>query len=89
VAHPRAAEALKIWTEIVLAEHWRNPVEMKRSFPDIGPVKVKSGNTVFVCNIRHNEFRLIIAVHFDRQRVYTLRFLTHPEYSRTPWKNEL
>jgi len=46
-------------------------------------------NTVYVCNIRHHEFRLIIAVHFDGQRVYTLRFMTHAEYSRTHWKNEL
>ena len=55
----------------------------------VDPVKVKSGHTVYVCNIRGNEFRLIIAVHFDRQRVFTSRFLTHPEYDRKQWKDEL
>jgi mRNA-degrading endonuclease HigB of HigAB toxin-antitoxin module len=66
-----------------------NPVEMKRSFPGVDPVKVKSGKTVHVCNIRRDEFRLVIAVHFDRARIYTLRFLTHAEYDRDQWKQEL
>jgi mRNA-degrading endonuclease HigB of HigAB toxin-antitoxin module len=34
-------------------------------------VKVKSGHTVYVFNIRRNEFRLVVAVHFNHQRVYT------------------
>ncbi|MCL4177564.1 MAG: type II toxin-antitoxin system HigB family toxin [Verrucomicrobia bacterium] len=38
---------------------------------------------------RHNGYRLIAAIHFDRQTAYTLRFLTHAEYSRERWKDEL
>ena len=45
---------------------WRNPVEMKRDFPSVDPAMVKSGHTVYVFNIRRNEFRLIAAVHFNR-----------------------
>jgi mRNA-degrading endonuclease HigB of HigAB toxin-antitoxin module len=33
--------------------------------------------------------RLIVAIHYDKQRVYTLRFLTHAEYSKNHWKKEL
>jgi mRNA interferase HigB len=87
--HPRAAEALDSWVDIVRHAQWKNPIEMKRSFPNIDPVKVKSGKTVYVCNIRRDEFRLVVAVHFDRARVYTLRFLTHAEYDRNQWKQEL
>jgi hypothetical protein len=32
---------------------------------------------------------LIVAIHFDRQMVYTLRFFTHAEYSKGRWKDEL
>jgi mRNA interferase HigB len=87
--HPRAAAALAAWVNTVAHAHWKNPVELKQSFTDIDPVKVKSGNTVYVCNIRGNEFRLIMAVHFNRDRVYVLRFLTHAEYDRQNWKQEL
>ena len=88
-AHPRAEEMLNEWIARVSAAEWRNPVEMKRDFPYVDPARVKSGNTVYIFNIRRNEFRLIAAVHFDRQRVFTLRFLTHAEYNLNQWKEEL
>ena len=52
---------------------------MKRSFPSVDPVKVKSGHTVYVFNIRQNEFHLVCAVHFRGRRVYTLRLFTYKE----------
>jgi len=73
----------------VSAAEWRNPVDMKRDFPTVDPVMVKSGETVYVFNIRRNEFRLIAAIHFNRQVVFTLRFFTHAEYDRRNWKDEL
>ena len=33
--------------------------------------------------------RLIGAAHFNRQIVYTLRFMTHAEYSKDRWKDTL
>jgi mRNA interferase HigB len=87
--HPRAAEALDKLAEVFRDATWPNPVAMKQAISDIDPVKVKSGKTVYVCHIRRNEYRLIISVHFDRQRLYTLRFFTHAEYDRRNWKDEL
>jgi mRNA interferase HigB len=87
--HPRAATALVKWADIVKEANWATPVELAQSFSSIDPVIVNSGHTVYVCNIRGNEFRLIIAVHFDKGRVYTLRFLTHAEYDALDWKDEL
>jgi mRNA interferase HigB len=87
--HPRAAAALEKWIAMVRAAQWRNPVEMKQTAPEVDPVKVKSGRTVYIFNIRRNEFRLIAAVHFNRQIAFTLRFLTHKEYDAAAWKNEL
>jgi len=40
-------------------------------------------------NIRRNDYRLIAAAHFNRQIVYTLRFMTHAEYSKDRWKDTL
>jgi len=82
VRHPRAEQPLAVWVRIVRAAKWARPADLRRAFPDVDPVRVGSGHTVWVFNIRRNEFRLIAAIHFERQRLYTLRFFTHAEYSR-------
>lgn len=50
---------------------------------------MRSGRQVLVFNIRRNDYRLIVATHFNRQIVYTLRFMTHAEYSKDDWKETL
>lgn len=52
-------------------------------------MKVRSGRQVLIFNIRRNDYRLIVAVHFNRQIVFTLRFMTHAEYSKDHRKNTL
>ena len=32
---------------------------------------------------------MIVAVHFDKRRVFTLRLVTHADYDKNDWKNEL
>jgi mRNA interferase HigB len=58
-------------------------------YPGADPVEVASGRQVIVFNVCGNTYRLIVALHFDRQWAYTLRFLTHAEYSKNRWKDEL
>jgi mRNA interferase HigB len=52
-------------------------------------VTVRSGRQVVVFNIGGNKYRLITAIHYNRQLVFTLRVLTHAEYSRDDWKDVL
>jgi mRNA interferase HigB len=87
--HPNAARYLEIWRTVVKAATWRNLMEVRRTYPGTDSVKVSSGRQVQVFNVCGNEYRLIVAVHFNRQIVYTLRFLTHAEYSKDRWKAEL
>jgi mRNA interferase HigB len=88
-AHPRATGPLTEWVKKFKEATFRNAVEMKMMFPIVDPVIVKSGRTVYVFNLRRNEFRLIAAIHFNRQIIFTLRFLTHAEYDQGRWKQEL
>ena len=62
---------------------------MRQSYPDTDAVKVRSGRTVLIFNICRNDYRLIAAAHFNRQIIYTLRFMTHAEYSKDRWKDQL
>lgn len=44
---------------------------------------------MIVFNVCGNTYRLIVAMHFNSQMVYPLRFLAHAEYDRDDWKDEL
>lgn len=87
--HAPAARHLDVWRKTVKAAMWRNLVDVRRSYPDTDAVKVRSGRQALVFDIRRNDFRLIVAAHFNRQIVYTLRFMTHAEYSKDRWKETL
>ena len=86
---PKANRALNDWAQMVLSGKWQNLVETRRMFPHADQVKVKSGKVVTIFNVCGNDFRLITAIHYDRQKVFVLNFLTHAEYSRDQWKNRL
>jgi mRNA-degrading endonuclease HigB of HigAB toxin-antitoxin module len=47
-------------------------------------VIVVSNRIVTVFNITR-QFRLITAIHYNRHEIFTLRFLTHAEYSKNNW----
>ena len=87
--NPLAARHLDVWRKTVKAGAWRNLVDVRRSYPDTDSVKVRSGRTVFIFNIRRNDYRLIAVAHFNRQIIYTLRFMTHAEYSKDRWEEIL
>jgi mRNA interferase HigB len=42
-----------------------------------------------VFNVCGNTYRLVVALHFNTQMALTLRFLTHAEYSKDRWKDDL
>jgi mRNA interferase HigB len=87
--HPRAKDRLESWLALTENAEWSHAADMKNTFPSVDPVKVRSGKTVYVFNIRQNEFRLVCAVHFNKGKVFTLRLMTHKEYDQEDWKNEL
>lgn len=86
---PQSASALDRWTALTLAAAWQKLNDTRKTFPHADAVKVKSGRTVTVFNVCGNDFRLITAIHYDRAILYVLRFLTHAEYSKNNWKNDL
>jgi len=68
---------------------WKNLVETRKYFPHADEVVVKSGSTVTVLNLGGNNWRVLTAIHYNRQTIYILEILTHAEYSREKWKDRL
>jgi len=81
--HPAAKPPLERWLAIMKTEAFNNFQELRKSFPNADKV----GNcTVF--NIGGNQFRLITAIHYNRQIIYLRQVLTHAEYDLNQWQEE-
>jgi mRNA interferase HigB len=87
--HPDAAHALADWLSVAERCEWTNLADVRSIYPHADAVEVASGRSVTVFNIRGNRYRLITAIHYNRQKIYTLRFHTHSEYDRGSWKEAL
>lgn len=68
---------------------WQNMAELHAVYGSADVVHVRSGRPVIVFNVCGNTYRLVVAIHFNRQMAYMLRFLTHAEYDRNQWKERL
>jgi mRNA interferase HigB len=87
--HPRSTPAVERWLAVTRHGQWRSLADARRVFPHADAVKAASGNTVTVFNIAGNDFRLITAIHYHTHLIFILRLLTHAEYSKDTWKQEL
>ena|ERR1700676_5151154 len=88
-AHRESEASLRKWIGLTKAAVWRRFSELRQTIPSADLLTIASGRQVVVFNIARNRYRLIAAVHFNRQIVYTLRILTHRQYDRGAWKDQL
>jgi mRNA interferase HigB len=87
--HPQAGAGLEVWRRIMRREQFRHFADLRRCFRSADQVRVASGSPVVVFNICGNAYRLICAIHYNTGKVFLLRFLTHAEYDKNRWKEQL
>jgi mRNA interferase HigB len=87
--HPNAAANLSAWISVVTAAKWQSIVDVRRVFPNADLATVRSSKTVTIFNIAGNHHRLIAAIHYNTRCIFILKLLTHAEYSKDRWKDEL
>jgi mRNA interferase HigB len=87
--HPHARAPLESWHHISKDATWRNFMEVRQCFGTVDTARVTSGHTVTIFDIGGNKYRLIAAIHYDRQTLYLLRVLSHAQYDTNQWKEEL
>jgi mRNA interferase HigB len=74
--HANARKPLAAWVAEVEAATWRNGHDIKSRFPTADPI----GANRVVFNIKGNDYRLVVVVHYQAG-VVTVRFVgTHAEY---------
>ena len=79
--HLDSEAALDAWYRLVSANNFENFAALRRLFPSADKV-----GRLIVFNIGGNKYRLITAIHFNRQKVFIRHVLTHAEYDRGSWK---
>jgi len=75
--HPEASDPLQAWRKVVEATSFGHFAALKASFNSVDRVGL-----FYVFDIGGNKFRLVTAIHFNRQMLYIRHVLTHAEYER-------
>lgn len=74
--HPDAEVPLRAWYAIARRAIWRRPGGIKAAYRNASII----ANNRVVFNIKGNDYRLVVAVHYNRGMMF-IRFVgTHREY---------
>ena len=87
--NPQAESGLAHWYKTAKKARWACFPDVRATFPHADQVTVRSGRRVVVFNVGGNKYRLITAIHYNRQMAFTLMVLTHGEYDKDKWKEVL
>jgi mRNA interferase HigB len=87
--HPNAAANLSAWVTVAAAARWQSIADVRKVLPHADLATVSSSKTVTIFNISGNHHRLITAIHYNTRSIFILKILTHAEYSKNRWKNDL
>lgn len=79
--HPESMSAFEHWYKMMKKTKITSFAGLCRLFPHADQV-----GKLTVFNIGGNKARLIVAIHYNRQRVYIRAVLTHQEYDKNKWK---
>jgi mRNA interferase HigB len=81
VSHRDSERHLRFWHKATKSAAWKSLADVRKTF---GSADTYKHFTIF--NIGGNKYRLIVAIHYNTQRVYVRYILTHAEYDRGNWK---
>ncbi len=81
--YPDSKTALFYWYNLVQKADWKNISDIKRDFNSVDYV----GNDRYVFNVKGNQYRLVVMIHFDIRTVYVRFIGDHGDYDKTDVKN--
>lgn len=81
--HADSCDALYDWYRVATKAEWKNLVEVQATYQ-----KAEAVGNFTVFNIKGNNYRLIVDIIYESQRIYIKYVLTHAEYDKDKWKND-
>lgn len=76
--HPDAEMPLRNWYAETSRAIWRTPADIKAAYRSAS----FTANNRVVFNIKGNDYRLVVAVHFDRGQMFVRFVGTHRQYDK-------
>ncbi|MBI3464709.1 MAG: type II toxin-antitoxin system HigB family toxin [Planctomycetes bacterium] len=80
-SHPDAETSLRAWHRVAEQSVWHSFASLRETFARADQV---GRCTIF--NIGGNKYRLIVVIHFNREKIYVRHLLTHAAYDEGKWK---
>lgn len=74
--NPDAEQPLKAWVDEVTKADWKTPAEIKEQYRSVSVLK----NRRVVFNIKGNNYRLIVAIAYQRGWMFVKFIGTHKQY---------
>ncbi len=81
---PAAEGPLKYWQKVVEAAEWQSFADVRKTFASADSYKI-----LVIFNIAGNKYRLITKIEYKLGIIYIGKVMTHAEYSKDKWKDEL
>ena len=76
--HSQAEMPLRAWHALARRADWRTPADVKAAYRTASFL----GANRVVFNIKGNDYRLVVAVHYNRGLMFVRFIGTHKEYDR-------
>ena len=75
---PDSEIPLRSWYALASRADWRSPAEIKAAYRNASII----ANNRVVFNIKGNDYRLVVAVHYNRRMMFVRFIGTHREYDK-------
>ena len=85
----RHSAAFEAWFKLTRKAHWRDFEDTKALFGQTDVAKTATKRTAMIFDIGGNKYRIITLVDYLRQTVLITHVLTHAEYDRNIWKEDI
>lgn len=76
--HADAETPLRSWYALASRADWRSPADVKETYRSASFI----ANNRVVFNIKGNDYRLVVAVHYNRRMMFVRFVGTHHEYDK-------
>jgi mRNA interferase HigB len=76
--HPDAEIPLRAWHALASRAEWKTPADIKAAYRNAS----FTANNRVVFNVKGNDYRLVVAVHYDRGTMFVRFVGTHRQYDR-------
>jgi mRNA interferase HigB len=76
--HPDAEAPLQAWHALASRAEWKTPADIKAAYRNAS----FTANNRVVFNVKGNDYRLVVAVHYDRGMMFVRFVGTHRQYDK-------